>query len=330
MSHQDEPCVLRREVVQAGIFAGLGAALPACAAVREPTSSGGLKLITKAIPSTGERLPVIGIGASQFGESDPNVDRDILKRMHELGGTLIDTAGRYRGSEDSIGNALQQLGLRSKVFISTKFNAEGVLDQGVPTDTQFWRDDANGLASFERSLKRLQTDKIDLLMSHWIGSVEPLMPVMLDLKKAGRVRYIGITNFLPELQPRVAEYMRKYPLDFVQVGYRLNERSAEKEVLPLALERKIAVMVSVPFGGNRDLLFRQIGGRQLPSWAAEFDATTWGQFFLKYVVSHPAVTCAIPGTNDLKHLEDNQAACFGRLPDASMRSRIEEFWAGKL
>lgn len=329
MSQNDSPLLSRRQLVQAGVLAGITATLPGCAATGIAAGSGSLQLITKAIPSTGEKLPVIGIGANQFGEGDPKVERDVLKRMYELGGTVIDTAGRYTGSEGSIGNALQELNLRARMFISTKFNAEGVLDQGVPTSGELRRDDKNGMDSFERSLQRLHTDKIDLLMSHWIGSVEPLMPLMLDLKKTGRVRYIGISNFLPELQPRVAEYMRRYPLDFVQVQYRLNDRSAEQEIFPLALERKVAVMVAAPFGGARDLLFRQIGNRQLPQWTEEIGVKTWGQFFLKYVVSHPAVTCAIPGTNDIAHLEDNQAAGFGRLPDATLRKRMEEFWNGR-
>lgn len=332
MSQNGGSPVSRREVMQAGLLAGLGITLFGCATSSSPLlNSAGQRIITKAIPSTGERIPVIGIGTTQFGRTEPNVVRDVLKRMHEMGGTVIDTAGLYPGSEAAIGPALSDLKLRSKMFLATKFNAAGVVDQGVPPPpgVVLFKDETNGLATFERSLQRLQTDKVDLLMAHWLDSVDPLMPVMLDLKKAGRVRYIGITNNLPELQPRLAAFMRKYPLDFVQVQYRLNDRSAEQEILPIALERGIAIMAAVPFGGARDLLFSQIRNRQLPEWAAEFDAKTWGQFFLKYVVSHPAVTCAIPGSNDVAHIEDNQAAGLGRLPDAAMRKKIEDFWAGR-
>jgi aryl-alcohol dehydrogenase-like predicted oxidoreductase len=314
----------RRELLQAGAVVGIGSLLPAFAC--QAAAPAGSQHLTKPIPSTGEPLPVIGIGTTQFGTTDPVVLKSILRRMHELGGTLIDTAGRYPGSEQSIGVALQELQLRPKMFISTKFNAAGVKGGAEPDkeDTET----TSGLATFERSLLRLRTSKVDLLMAHWLGSVEPLMPVMLDLKKAGRVRYIGITNFIPELQPQLARLMRKYPLDFVQVDYRLNDRSAEKEIFPLALERKVAVMAAVPFGGRTDQLFRQIGGRKLPAWAAEFDATTWAQFFLKYVVSHPAVTCAVPGSNDIAHVEDNLAAGRGRMPDAALRKRMEQFWTG--
>jgi aryl-alcohol dehydrogenase-like predicted oxidoreductase len=248
--------------------------------------------------------------------------------MHELGGTVIDTARAYPGSEANIGRALKESNLRSSMFISTKFNAAGVVGGESPDIDR--SAEKSGLETFEQSLHELQTAKVDLLMAHWLGSVDPLMAVMLDLKKAGRVRYIGITNFLPALQPQLAQYMRKYPLDFVQVDYRLNDRSAEKEIFPLARERRVAIMASVPFGGKSDLMFRQIGDRKLPGWAADFDAATWGQFFLKYVVSHPDVTCAIPGSNDIAHVEDNLAAGRGRMPDAAMRKKMEGFWEGRV
>jgi aryl-alcohol dehydrogenase-like predicted oxidoreductase len=328
MAHLNRPVLSRRRVVQAGLLVGLGSALPAAAVqAANAAASGTARLLTKPIPSTGEQLPVIGIGTTQFGGTDAAAVRAILARMYELGGTLIDTARAYKGSETHIGRALRESNLRSKMFLATKFNARGVVGGESPDiDSSA---EQTGLQTFERSLQELQTDKVDLLMAHWLGSVDTLMPVMLDLKKAGRVRYIGITNFLPALQPQLAQFMRKYPLDFVQTDYRLNDRSAEKEIFPLALERKVAIVASVPFGGRSDLLFRQIGERKLPDWAAEFDAATWGQFFLKYVVSHPAVTCAIPGSNDIAHVEDNMAAGRGRMPDAAMRKRMEAFWEGK-
>jgi aryl-alcohol dehydrogenase-like predicted oxidoreductase len=155
------------------------------------------------------------------------------------------------------------------------------------------------------------------------------MPLLLDLKKAGRVRYIGITTVKPGQHPRIARFMREYPLDFVQVEYSLDDRSAEEEVLPLALERKIAVMAALPFGGDQNGLFSKVGNRHLPEWAADFNIASWGQLFLKYVVSHPAVTCAIPGSTKVSHLVDNQAAGLGRLPDAATRGKIEAFWKAK-
>jgi diketogulonate reductase-like aldo/keto reductase len=176
---------------------------------------------------------------------------------------------------------------------------------------------------------RLKTDHVDLLQAHFLGSVEPLMPLMLDLKKAGKTRYIGITAVGVPLHPQLIELLRKYPIDFVQVDYSLANREAAMSVFPVARERKIAVMVAVPLGGRFGSLLDQTKGRELPRWAADFDAGSWSQFFLKYVISHPAVTCAIPGSTKVQHLEDNQLAGRGRLPNAAQRKRMEEFWDGK-
>ncbi|HYK25367.1 MAG TPA: aldo/keto reductase, partial [Steroidobacteraceae bacterium] len=171
--------------------------------------------------------------------------------------------------------------------------------------------------------------KVDLLFVHFLYSVESMMPLLVDLKKQGRVRYIGVTSIRTPEYPRLLEYMRRYPLDFLQVNYSLGDRTAETDVLPLALERRMAVMAAVPLGGGRNLLIDQVGDRKLPPWAGEFGMTTWSQFFLKYAVSHPAVTCAIPGSSKLAHLEDNAAAGHGRLPGADVRRMMEQFWSGK-
>jgi aryl-alcohol dehydrogenase-like predicted oxidoreductase len=272
---------------------------------------------------------VIGIGTEVFGKTDPAVLRNVLQHVHEQGGSVLDTAALYPGSEELIGSTLQALNLRSKMFIATKVNAEGVTQGGPPPPpgvVVLPNDPVRGMASVTRSLQRLKIDQIDLLQAHWIDSIDPLMPMLLELKRAGRVRYIGATNSLPALQPKLAPYLRKYRLDFVQVEYRLNDRSAEKEILPLALEHGAAVMVARPFGVRQNSLFAQIGNRQLPPWALEFGIKSWAQFFLKYAVSHPAVTCAIPGSNDVTHVDDNQAAGQGHLPDAAMRKRMEDFW----
>lgn len=271
-------------------------------------------LITKPIPATGEKIPVMGIGTNQFGRMPYDDVRAILQRMHQLGGTVIDTAAQYGDSEVQIGRALNELNLTSKMFIATKLNAPGGSGDGV-----------GGLPSFERSIQRLQ--KVDLLFIHFVDSVEAMMPLVTDLKKQGRVRYIGITSIRSSQYPQLLEYMRKYPMDFLQVNYSLGDRSAEAEVLPFAQERKIAVIAAVPLGGGRNLLIKQTGDRQLPSWAAQFGIATWSQFFLKYVVSHPAISCAIPGSSKLEHLEDNQAAGHGHLPDTEARRKMEALWA---
>jgi diketogulonate reductase-like aldo/keto reductase len=152
------------------------------------------------------------------------------------------------------------------------------------------------------------------------------MPLMAQLKQSGKTRYIGITSVDVEAHPRLIHYMRRYPIDFIQVDYSLANREAADSVFPVALERGMAVMVALPLGGRRGSLLSQAAGHELPAWAADIDVTSWSQFFLKYVVSHPAVTCAIPGSSKVPHVEDNQAAGHGRLPNAAMRRKMEAFW----
>jgi aryl-alcohol dehydrogenase-like predicted oxidoreductase len=324
VSFEVEAPLSRRNVIQAGLLAGFAAALPGSLRA----ANGQAPLITKAIPSSGERIPVMGIGTNRFGRTPYEDVRSILQRMHQLGGTVIDTAALYGDSEVQIGKALSELGLARKMFIATKLIAPGGAIPGhAPGPAGISGPDTiGGLASFERSMQRLR--KVDLLFIHFVDSVEPMMPLVTDLKKQGRVRYIGISSIRPPEYPQLIEYMRRYPIDFLQVNYSLGDRRAEAEVLPLAQERRMAVMAAVPLGGGHNLLLAQVGERTLPAWAADFGIASWGQFFLKYVVSHPAITCAIPGSSKLEHLEDNQAAGRGRLPDAATRSRMAEFWAG--
>lgn len=319
MKRMTPSLLTRRSVAQAGLLAGAGIALAPLLRAGEALGSNGAP-ITKRIPATGEKLPVIGIGTNQFkNEAYPDLSA-LLARMAELGGSVIDSAAMYGGGESEvvIGRALKERALRSKMFVATKFNAAGV-GFGPP-------DPVSGLASFERSLQRLQTDHVDLLMAHALASVEPLMPVMLDLKKQGKIRYLGITDIMPEQHGQLIEYMNKYPIDFVQVDYSLGDRAAAADVFPVAIARKIAIMVAIPLGGGRNSLISAASNRKLPDWAGDIGAATWAQFFLKYVVSHPAVTCAIPGSTSLVHLEDNQQAGRGRLPDAAMRQKMEAFW----
>ena len=330
--------ISRRTMIETGLLAGTGAVLAPWATAADPSS---LPLIKKKIPSTGEDIPVIGIGTNAFRGTNYEQLRDILKRMHELKGSVIDTAAMYGDSEAVIGKALAELGIRKQMFIATKFNAEGVKMPGPPPGgappggappgapppgRPPPMDNVYGEASFERSLTALQTDRIDLMQAHFLSSVEPLMPLLQKLKKDGKIRYIGITTASTEQHPQLIEYMRKYPIDFIQVDYSLDNREAAETVFPLARERKIAVMIAVPLGGRRGSLMSQTAGRQLPSWAADIDVTSWSQFLLKYVISHPAVTCAIPGSSQLEHLEDNQMAGRGRIADAAMRKRMEAYW----
>jgi len=298
----------RRELMQAGLAFGVMASLP-------PTARGqaAADVITRPIPSSGEQIPVIGIGTNQFGRADYNAVKAVLERVHALGGRVIDTAAGYGDSEAVIGRALGELNLRDEMFIATKFNAEGGRGLG-------------GLPSFERSLERLQVDSVDLMFIHSLNSVEPLMPTLIDLKESGRARYIGITTVNRQQHPQAMQYMREYPIDWIQIDYSLGNRAAATDVFPLALERGIAVMLAVPFRSEGGSMFGRVANRPLPEWAEEIGASSWAQVFLKYAVSHPAVTCAIPGTDDVGHAEDNTRAGLGALPDEAMRREIERFW----
>jgi len=315
MTRKSPSTLSRRQLLQASALAGAGLAIGGRLHAVEPQAS---SLITKVVPASGERLPALGIGTNAFRESNYADVKAVLQRMAELGGTVIDTAAAYGESEGVIGRALAELGLRERMFISTKFNAAG----------KGWGpwDDVSGRDSFERSLQRLRTTRVDLLEVHRLQGLDTLMSVMQEYKQSGRIRYLGVTTFRNEEHGSMVEAMRRYPLDFIQIDYSLANRNAAKEVFPLALERKAAVMVNVPLGGRRGSLISETAGRKLPDWATEIDVTSWSQFFLKYVISHPAVTCVIPGSTQLRHLEDNQAAGRGRLPDAALRRRMEEYW----
>jgi aryl-alcohol dehydrogenase-like predicted oxidoreductase len=300
----------RREALRGALAVGAGALLskPGLGA-----SAPALPLISKAIPSSGEKLPAIGLGTDKFGLDEREPILAEIQRMQQLGGTVIDTAAAYGDSETLIGEALA--GSRERMFIATKLTASGGGFRGGGV---------GGQASFERSLMRLRTTKIDLLQIHNLDGVDALLPLLQQWKQAGTIRYFGITTSRVAQHEQMIGYLRKYPLDFVQVDYSLDNRDAAQVLLPLAQERHVAVLANVPFGfGN---LLRRAQTRQLPAWAADIDVTSWGQFLLKYVISHPAVTCAIPGSTQVAHLTDNQGAARGRLPDEAMRRRMEQFW----
>jgi aryl-alcohol dehydrogenase-like predicted oxidoreductase len=300
----------RRNLLRYGLATGAAFALRTTARASDDVP--GQPLI-KTIPSSGEKLPVMGLGTDQFRDSERAAIQAEIQRMQQLGGTVIDTAAAYGDSEEVIGEVLGKLGIRKRMFLATKLTVD---EAGSST--------RSGEESFERSLQRLQTDHVDLLQVHNLEGVEALMPVMQKWKKEGKIRYIGITTSRGGQHTHMLEYMRQYPLDFVQVDYSLANREAASSVLPLALERHIAVLANIPFGFGSVL--RQAQVRKLPGWAADLGVTSWSQFLLKYVISHPAVTCCIPGSTRIEHLEENQRAGHGKLPDAALRKKMEEVW----
>jgi aryl-alcohol dehydrogenase-like predicted oxidoreductase len=301
----------RRAVLQSGVAASMVALLPAYAS----SAAAPLAPILRAIPSTGEKIPVVGVGTNAYGvTAAPELAalRDVLKEMPALGGAVIDTARAYGTSEEVIGKLLTDLGNRAKFFLASK--------------TPLGGDIAGGKSVLDASFRRLQVSKIDLLQIHNLYGVDELMPHYHDYKTAGKIRYIGITTSVDRQYDQLLEAMNKHKFDFVQVDYSVGNRGAADRVLPLAQEKGMGVLINVPFGGRGRSYFPQVAGKALPDWATEFDASTWAQFFLKYIVSHPAVTAAIPGTTTLAHLQDNQLGGRGRLPDAAQRKKMEEYW----
>ena len=313
--------VSRRSVVQGGLAAGIGMAMSghwaaAAELAGKPGGGGNLPAITKAIPSTGEKLPVVGLGTNQYSVTAPEeiaARREVLKHFPELGAKVIDTARGYGESEVVIGNLLKELGNRDQIFLATKTTNRGE----VPAGDQ----------ELQLALQRLQTDRIDLLQVHNFNGIDSLYPRLQQWKQAKKIRYLGITTSTDEQYPQVLDALNELKLDFLQVDYSIDNRGAEEKILPLAREKGVAVLVNLPLGGRRGSVLAKVAGKPLPAWVAEYDVSSWAQLFLKYNISHPAVTAVIPGTTKLAHLQDNQLAGRGRLPDAKGRKRIEELWA---
>ena len=266
--------------------------------------------IRRPIPSTGELLPVIGMGTSRTFDvgDDPAVRTqlsDVVQAFFDNGGTLIDSSPMYGQSESVVGDLLRATHTRDKVFAATK----------VWTDGR-----RNGIEQMQQSRQRLGVDVIDLMQIHNLRDWQNHLPVLREWKQQGRFRYIGITTSHGRFHEALEDILQTEDLDFVQFSYNLEDREVEARLLPLAIERGIATLINRPF--QRGGLFRKVKGVPLPDWSAEFDCQSWGQFFLKFVVANPAVTCVIPATSSLKHMQDNMAAGFGRLPDPAMRKRM--------
>lgn len=294
------------------------AALPAGVLAAASTSAGGGGIATRKIPRTNESLPVVGLGTNAYSVTAPaDVEqrRAVVARMLELGGRVIDTARAYGDSELVVGRILKDLGARDRVFLATKTPIQGDL--------------ADPKKIVAETFERLGVDTVDLLQIHNMHGVDALMPAMRELKEQKRVRYLGATTSRDEQYDALLAAMRAQPLDFVQVDYSIANRDAGNAVLPLAAERGIAVLVNMPYGGRRDgNLLRKLGERPLPPFAKELGAESWSEVLLKYVISHPAVTCAIPGTTNPRNVEANLRAARGPLPDAALRKKMEQYWDG--
>jgi aryl-alcohol dehydrogenase-like predicted oxidoreductase len=304
----------RRLAMQLGLaFATYGATYGASTAFASASGS----LIRKAIPKSGERLPVVGLGTNNYSPKTPEeraARREVLAGLTVGGASVIDTAPSYRESEQTLGELIEEIGNRRQIFLATKVTARsGTREEGT--------------AMLANSFRMLRTDTLDLVQVHNLVGTSVLLPLLREQVAAKKIRYVGITTSQDAQYAEMTSIMKSEALDFIQVDYSLGNRGAGDEILPLAAERGIAVLINLPFGGRRDgNLFSRVRGQELPGWAVEIGATSWGQVFLKYVISHPAVTCAIPGMTRLANLEDNLAAARGALPDAAMRQRMESWW----
>jgi len=270
--------------------------------------------MTRKIPSTGEELPAIGLGTWQVFDAGNDQAarvplREVIAQFHKAGGKLIDSSPMYGSAESVAGDLVAELGLRDKLFIATKVWTRG-------------RED--GIREMETSFRRMKVKQMDLMQVHNLLDVDLHTRTLLDWKAQNRVRYIGITHYTASAHAEVERQLKKQKYDFLQINYSLAERDSGRRLLPFCLENKIAVIANRPFAEGA--MFRRVSGKPLPPWAAEIGAASWAQFFLKWIVGHPAVTCAIPGTGKPEHIADNVAAGFGALPDESQRKRMAEYF----
>jgi aryl-alcohol dehydrogenase-like predicted oxidoreductase len=275
------------------------------------------QLIHRRIPASGEKVPVIGLGSSAtFRQAAAGEDvgalREVLQAMVKGGASVFDTAPAYGDSEEVAGRIARELGITEKIFWATKVNVA----KGGRADP------AAARAQIELSFKKFGVPVIDLIQVHSLADTATHLRVLNELKDQKRIRYVGVTTTNADQYGELEAVMRNQPLDFIGVDYAIDNRAIEARILPLATQRKIGVLVYLPFGRTR--LFKRVGERAVPGWAREFGANTWAQFFLKYVVGHPAVTAVTPATSKAAHMRDNIAAGMGAVPDEAARRRMVE------
>jgi len=267
-------------------------------------------LLRRPIPRTGELLPVIGLGTWQTFDvgkaaSQRAPVQDVLREFVRLGGSVVDSSPMYGESERVVGDLAAEIGVQKQLFLATKVWTTG-------------RD--AGIRQMEQSLRLLRMQRMDLMQVHNLVDWRTHLATLRQWKEQGKVRYMGVTHYTKSAYDEAARVLETEEIDFVQVNYSIAERDAEQRILPLAAERRIAVLVNRPFA--QGALFSRVRGTRLPPWAEEIGCASWAQFFLKFIISHPAVTCAIPATSKRQHLVDNMQAGMPPLPDASMRQRM--------
>ena len=270
-------------------------------------------ILTNPIPRTGESLSMIGLGTWQtfdVGSAERAPLREVLRDFVRLGGTVIDSSPMYGRSESIVGDLAAELNFEGKLFVATKVWTSGR---------------EAGIRQMEESFRRLRVKRIDLMQIHNLVDWRAHLNTLREWQKQGRIRYLGVTHYTASAYDQLARVLETEELDFVQLNYSIVEREAEQRLLPLAIDRGVAVLVNRPFAQAQ--LFSKVRGKPLPAFAAEIGCASWAQFFLKFVVSHPAVTCAIPATSKVQHLIDNMQAGMGRLPAAEIRQRMAKYVA---
>jgi len=272
-------------------------------------------MLSRAIPATGEKIPVVGLGTWQVFDVGASPDeqqplREVLTRFVQLGGKVIDSSPMYGRAESVIGDLTSELNLRDSLFFATKVWTSGK---------------QAGIDCMQRSFDRLRVKRLDLMQVHNLVDVDTHLATMRAWKEEGRIRYIGITHYVDSAFPEVEKILKREKLDFLQINYSIIDRAADERLLPLARERGVAVVINRPFASGN--LFARVRAKPMPDWTGEFDCKSWAQFLLKWILGNGAVTCAIPATGNVRHLEDNMAAGLGRLPDEKTRQRMAEFVA---
>jgi len=303
-------CLTRRRFLQATATAAALSPLLSSRLAAAPAEP-----IKKAIPASGERISVIGVGTSRTFDIDVEDAAqspllEVMRAFFDNGGQLIDSSPMYGNAEAVTGALLAQLDNTAGLFTATKVWTYGKQE---------------GIEQMRRSMRRLGVQRIDLMQIHNLRDWRVQLETLRQWKAEGLLRYIGITTSHGRYHDELEDILRQQPLDFVQFSYNIENRDAEDRLLPIARDRGIATLINRPY--QRGSLFRRVKGKELPGWAAEFDCASWGQFFLKFIASHPDVTCIIPATSKVKHMVDNMGAGYGRLPDAAMRERMAGYMA---